>query len=644
MKQLLLLYFTILQLVVFAQKKPAKIGYDSIYLEGKTFLFLKDSSFYIKNDTILYLPDSVINRLRNKRAGKSEAGYQNLKEKLSKRKLTKEIYDLLFKDPLKGSATVKASPVISDDFQKYDGQIINSIKIKRLDPFGTRVTDTTRNATDWFSRAANNGHIKTREFVIKNNLFFKEGSEVDPDILRDTERILRALPFLRDARVYLIPKPGTFLVDVLVITRDVWNISGSASYSSPEDFSVTVSDKNFLGLGYEFDNEFPYDAAADPALGYIGTYTANNIKNTFTTAEVNFARSANLDREGIRIFRNFITPDIKYAGGLEVARERRVLSRVFRDTTIFFDNRRIIQDYWIGRSFLIGEDSYGRTNLQIAFNYEDIEQLDRPVVTQDTNQNFYDSYLKLFSVGISKRRFERSSLILGYGRTEDIPIGYLAELTFGREINEFTNRTYVGSEVSFGNFFERFGYLRPTLSFGSFIENQNLEQGILGIQLDYFSFLYRVRRTSLRQFLSLSYVRGINRFSNEFININDDNGVRGLSNVFLRGTEKFVINTETVAFTSLFFAGFRMAIFGFVDIAILNDINRDLFSNKSYQGYGVGLRFRNENLAFNTIQIRFAWYPRTPPGVIGNDFDFSGEQSLGIGDFRVDRPQVLRFQ
>lgn len=629
---------------LFAQKKKSKTGYDSLQVKGKTILYLNDSSYYIKHDTILYLPDSVVARLRKDRQARSAQGYQKLKDKLSKRRFTKEIYDLLFKDPPAGETKVSTAIAQTDDFDDYEGYIINSISINRLNPFGTRVTDTTRQASDWFSKTANNIHVKTREFVVRNNLFFKKGDEVNPDLLRDSERIIRTLPFIRDARVYIIPKPGTFQVDVLVIARDVWNISGGASYSSPDDFSVTVTDKNFLGLGYELKNELPYNALEDPTLGYIGTYTANNIKNTFITAEGSFARSQNFDKTGIRVFRNFITPDIKYAGGAEIAQERRILSRVFRDTTILFENRRNFQDYWIGRSFLIQEDERGRANLQLAINYEHIDHLDRPVVSRDTNQLFYDSYLKLASIGISKRRFERSSLILGYGRTEDIPIGYLGEITVGRETNEFTNRTYIGSEVSFGNFFDRFGYIRPTLSFGSFIENKQLEQGLLSLELNYFSFLYRIRRTSLRQFINVRYVRGINRFSNEFININDDNGVRGLSNVFLRGTQKIVFNSETVAFTSIFFAGFRMAIFGFADIAFVNDFNRSLFDNDAYQGYGIGLRFRNENLAFNTFQIRLAWYPRTPPDVANNDLDFSGEPSLGVGDFRVNRPQVLRFE
>ena len=145
---------------------------------------------------------------------------------------------------------------------------------------------------------------------------------------------------------------------------------------------------------------------------------------------------------------------------------------------------------------------------------------------------------------------------LGYGRTEDIPLGYIAEIILGREYNQFTTRSYVGSIFSYAKYVDRFGYVRPTVLFGSFIENKQLEQGMLSLQLNYFSFLYRVRRTSFRQFIEATFTTGIDRFDNEFININDENGVRGLSDTFLRGTQRLSLNWETVAFTPVYFAGF----------------------------------------------------------------------------------------
>ncbi|QSE97116.1 hypothetical protein [Fulvivirga lutea] len=630
--------------LVFAQRKGKVAGTDSIHVKGKSFLVLSDTSIYVKRDTIFYLPDSVVAKLKKDREGRSAEFYKKLKEKLSKRKVTKELYDLFFNDTSKPKSSIKSFDGPTDDFELYNGRVINKIQIKRLDPFGTKVTDTTSSAKDTFSKLGNRTHATTREFVVRNNLLIKEGDEVDEEILRDTERILRRLPFLRDARVYIVPIKGTFQVDILVITKDVWNITGSASYSDPENFDFTITDRNFLGLGYEFENEFPYTTDGKPNLGYLGTYRANNIKGTFITGELTLGRSFEFDRRGIEFFRNFITPETKHAGGIEIAQERRLNARIFIDTTIVFNTRLSFQDYWYGRSFLIHEDEDGsRTNFQVAGAYVVNDFIERPITTPDTNQVFVDSYTRLLSVGIARRKFDRSSLILGFGRTEDIPLGYLAELTLGRENNTFTTRTYFGSQLAYGEYFDRVGFIRPSITFGSFIENEELEQGVLKVQVDYFSFLYRIRRTNLRQFFRFKYTYGINRFSTEFIDINDERGVRGLGDVTLRGTKKISFQMETVAFTPIYFAGFRMAVFGFLDFAMVDNTKERLFDNTLYQGYGVGLRFRNENLAFNTFQIRFGWYPNTPAYVANYDFDFSGSRNLELNGFRVNRPEVITF-
>ena len=629
---------------LFAQKQKSN-GVDSLYVKGRSHLVLRDTIIYVRNDTLLLLPADVVAKIKRDQQERSTEFYNNLKEKFYRHRLTKELYDLLFDDPPETRPrrpTPNTNP--NDRFEEYDGRHINRIIIKKLDPFGTRVTDTTRMPKDWFSRAGNTIHVSTRERVIRNNLFFEEGDYVDPNELTDSERILRALPYLRDARIYIVPKAETFDVDILVITKDVWNITGGGSVNNYDDFDVTVTDRNFLGQGHQFKNEFPFDSEHSPMLGYIGTYTVNNIYKSFITAEGEFARSDPYDGQAVRLYRNFITPDIKYAGGGEISRSRRIQARVFPDTTIIFDRTLHFQDYWLGRSIELKERGANRTNLQFAISHERSKFLDRPLVTPDTNRAYTNNNRKLLTVGISKRRFERSSLVLGYGRTEDIPIGYLAEVTVGQERNEFYNRNYVGSEFSIAGYWGKNGYFRPSLKSGAFFHDGRTEQGMVSLGIDYFSLLYRLKRTSLRQFFHVEFTRGINRFDNEFININDGNGIRGLSYVFLRGTKKLAVSAETIAFTPIYLIGFRMAIYVYTDLAWINDTHDNLFDNTLYQGYGLGIRFRNENLAINTFQIRLGFYPVTPPDVSAFDYEVSGSQSLGLEDLRVNRPQVLDFR
>ncbi len=630
------------------QKKPKKTALDSVRVKGKSFLILGDSSIYVERDTMILLPDSVAIKLKRDETKRSDEFYKKLKEKLYKRRFTKELYDLLFTDPPsnepKKASNANSQIVTNGNYKKYAGKSIANIRIKKLEVFGTSIHDTTKNVDSWAINLANDLHSYTRSRIIKNNVFFEVGDVVDPDLLTDSERVLRGLPYVKDARIYILSREGEDDVEVLIVIKDIWSISGEISYSSLSSFDLAVIDKNFLGLGQELRNEFLYDNGFTPKVGYSGTYSINNIYKTFITGELYFASSEPLDRIGGRLYRNFITPETKYAGGLTIIKERRKLNRVFADTTIIFNAENNLQDAWLGRSFMIEESSEGaRVNLQVSGRFARTKYLSRPTVTIDTNQQFFDRHLYLLSVGLTKRSYEKSSLIAGFGRTEDIPEGYLLEFTTGKESNEFYKRSYLGWRLAYGRYFKKLGYLRPQLSLGGFLREGEVEQGVVNLQIQYFSYLYRLNRTNFRQFFRLSYSLGINRFDNEFININDNNGIRGLSYTFLRGTRRLALSSETIAFTPLYFLGFRFAPFLFLDFAVINNENKKLFENTLYQGYGFGIRLRNENLAFNTIQIRLAWYPELPPNNSALGFNLTGQNPLGIRDFQTGVPSVVDF-
>ncbi|VAW13002.1 hypothetical protein MNBD_BACTEROID01-1612, partial [hydrothermal vent metagenome] len=115
-------------------------------------------------------------------------------------------------------------------YYRFKGKIISQIKIKALEIFGPDLNDTTKQAKSKLERFANRIHTKTNLNIIKKNLFFKEGDQLDPETLYENERILRQLPFIQDVRILLDTDtlyPG--LVKVTVLTKDVFSfgITGS---------------------------------------------------------------------------------------------------------------------------------------------------------------------------------------------------------------------------------------------------------------------------------------------------------------------------------------------------------------------------------------------------------------------------------
>jgi len=103
----------------------------------------------------------------------------------------------------------------------------------------------------WIGRVANHLHASTREAVIRRALLFAEGDLVRERRIYETERLLRALPFLKDARIDPEALPdGTVAAHVRV--RDAWTTQINVGYSQvggQRSMEFGVDEKNFLGLG-----------------------------------------------------------------------------------------------------------------------------------------------------------------------------------------------------------------------------------------------------------------------------------------------------------------------------------------------------------------------------------------------------------
>ena len=103
----------------------------------------------------------------------------------------------------------------------------------------------------WIGRTANHLHASTREAVIRRILLFVEGQPVRERRIYETERLLRALPFVKNARIEpVVQADGTVLARVLV--RDAWTTQVTASYSQvggQQTSNFGIDEKNFLGFG-----------------------------------------------------------------------------------------------------------------------------------------------------------------------------------------------------------------------------------------------------------------------------------------------------------------------------------------------------------------------------------------------------------
>jgi hypothetical protein len=129
--------------------------------------------------------------------------------------------------------------------------IIESIEIVIEDVF----EDGGLTPDHWVYRLGNRLHVETKEVVIRRELLFREGEVLDPETLAQTERNLRALPFLRRARIETHPD-GTGRVRLRVVVGDSWSTVPEARVAKVGNewvWALGASEGNLFGRGKEIE-------------------------------------------------------------------------------------------------------------------------------------------------------------------------------------------------------------------------------------------------------------------------------------------------------------------------------------------------------------------------------------------------------
>lgn len=581
------------------------------------------------------------------RQERTQLFYEDLKARFARNSFTRRLFNLIF-DPQAGpSPPVRTNQEALEYFQQYQGRIIRSVNIRKLDLFGPTVNDTTQQrSTNWLRRAGNALHFQTRDWVIEKNLLFEEGNPVDPELLYDNERLLRNLSYIRDARIRLKPVAGNpEAVDLVVITQDVLPLSVDAERGRFSSYSVEVQNSNIFGIGHRLRTGIVYRSDGTPAVGYSGAYTVENVGGSFIDASIRAAYTDIEQGVGISLQRPFFTPETRWAGGLDLQRTEQLMVLPHRnplqDTLLHWGFNRI--DAWAAHAIPIKSSRphpHGREAVVLAGRISRLYPHQAPGLELEGRNFFLDRRMFLGSVGWVQRQYRRDAYIYGFGRTEDVPLGATINVTMGLE-SQHRASPYVQMSTGYGTYFERFGYFDVRLGAGQYFggdpaASRRLRWGSLG----WISSLLPLKRFTLRQLIHIDYLYGDSRYSYEFLSVGSDE-IRGIRSVDLRGTQRIVASAETILFSPWQLVGFRFAGFAFADVGYLNE--RDYFSLKgsSLQGYGLGLRVRNENLAFKTFQIRFAYYP-------GQESSFAislrGSPNSVFRDFRIDRPEVHPYR
>ncbi len=533
-------------------------------------------------------------------------------------------------------------------FEKYRGKIIRNISVQVLDVFGRTVYQPEKEPKTWLGNTGNMIHVKTQSWIVENKLFITPGDHIDPLRLAESERVLRQSDYIYDARIVVEPLPEIpDSVDIRVIVQDMWSISGGVSYRPASDRSeIHARDLNFMGLGNAFSGRVRLDDRLRRNWNWDGSYTMNNLFGHYISGKLFHESYFNDYRYGISVDRRFFSPFINWAGGVELSWKNGYNSVTVDSPAVPANVRYNRQDLWAGYATdwnILPRENFRRQRIYFS---------GRVIRTDYTRQPPYAApyiyqkrLLYLGSAGYGYTRYFKDRFIFGLGRTEDVPTGGLLAVTMGIEDGSFWDKPYYGLTVGHSSYNSAAGYLYTGFQGGVYREAGEWRNGLFSFSLLYFTRLFQTGGIHYRHYLraGYAYISDISLNTTGILHLNTGRVIRGFHGPDRTGNKQLVLNYEANFFPPLKFLGFKFAIIGFADFALLAPGGISLGAQKLQQGYGIGLRIKNEHLVFNTIQIMAGFYPRSVNS--GSDFRFFSQKRTfyEMSQFQFGRPSVLHF-
>ncbi len=567
--------------------------------------------------------------------------YDSLKSKAQQKKITWLLHNLLINNPTKGDSRDSAflnAPL--------EGKTIADIRIIRLEVFGPSLRDTSRKAKLWYEKAGNLIHTRTDLHNIRKNLLFKKGDLLHTSELYENERLLRALPYIKDAR--FIVEPDTLvddLVRILLLVQDRFSIGVTGDVTGIKSAALEFYNKNIFGIGHELSTRFVGHLTREPYMGFETFYKINNISGKFIDFSSGYMNTYLNEGALVRLDKPFLrTSDTWGYGtaGYYYKRTPYLPGEHHLKNSISLGLKQA--SLWGGINIQLGKD-VPRSQLTLSGQYIHRHFSDRPPPLPNGEQYYFHSDMFLTGFTWSERIFQPDELIYGYGITEDIPRGFKNELVIGYDHTETGGRMYSHLHLANGNLIlTKPGYMHFSVTAGGYLQSGNFRQGLIEFSGNYISGLFGTERRRYRQFINVDYKLGINRFETEKLVFEKTNLIRGFESNKVSGKQRLSVNAETVYFHKRDFYRFNLAFFIFGDLGIIGKENYSIFKGSYYSGLGTGLRLHNESLIFKTIQIRLTFYPNHPKDVGLVGFLLNEQSSKSFYSFQPGPPSPRRFE
>ncbi len=541
---------------------------------------------------------------------------------------------------------------IEQQYLPYEGKIIRNILVKEYG-FEKTFTDTSKVIKYYAKKFINHIHANTREWVIRNNLFIKEKTKLNANLVADNERYLRSLEYIHDVRIMVAKinnEPDS--IDLVVITKDFLSITVELNDLNKNRFKAKIGDANIMGSAQKVQFTSLVESSRNPQFGYELFYRNNSISNTFINLTAGYSNIYSNLHDGtpdehtwhMEIERPLVSQYLHVAGALLISQSK-TINHYQKPDSLFYHYQYNKFDAWIGynfgvRKFLYENSVKNRKFISIRYFKNKFNSI--PYQLNDKlNFRLNNRTALLAQFTFFRQKFYKTNYVIGFGTTEDIPYGYNIALTTGWYKQLKMGRLYAGVDANKYSITNNGNVIQYFLLSGAFLNKRNIQDATVLFGISSFSRILVMNHLKIRQYLRLSFTKQFNRLGLDPLSINNVFGIQYISSDSATGNQRSSIHTETIFFLKYKLLGFKFAPFASADLSYFTPVQKNISNSGFYLGLGGGIRTRNENILFKTIEMRFMYFPRKSTQHNAFKFSFITNLRFRYNNNYVKAPEII---
>jgi hypothetical protein len=546
---------------------------------------------------------------------------------LLEHKILSRMYPLMFREDLVDSSI----PDLDADFEAWRGKRIARINIIPKDVFLPPQDAKAPHFYKDLVRLGNYLHPRTREKLIREQLFFAVGDSLEPAYL------ISNLHFLYDQALYSelefnIVDLGNDEIAINVLVRDKFFLQVSGRYVSRDKYDIRITDRNFLGSGHSLVNTWYVDPQNQGSIGWQSSFSDPNILGTFFQGDALWTDLPGKRAFDVQIQRPFLYPLFQYSGGGDF------LQSSISPPQDSISVQKTEAGVWIARNFPCFQ--YPRY-AYAAISLDQTWYQKRPSSHPESGMPWQESLFALAALALTQSSYRFMPRVSSFLDNDYLPEGYLLELYGAYDFGEYKNRPFVGIQGSWSIFpdDDRFFYMKGALE--TFFDEGNPEQSVFALEPMYISKTRSIGRVNGRSFIRARIIRSHKRWQTERISLSSDPFYRGSRDMV--GTDLAFLSLEEDLALPVSWFGFQITTFGFVDLAVMRDRFQDPDSARSFFSQGIGLRLRNPSLIWDFIELSVG-VDQSPKSNPSFRLRLKLKQASSLQDFKGKRPQRYPFE